>query len=66
MFRVKKRDGSVVDFNLEKIRVAIINAFNATEKPYNDDVIDMLALKVNADFTPKIKGGVIDVEDIQD
>ena len=66
MYRVKKRDGSVVDFNLEKIRVAIINAFNATEKPYNDDVIDMLALKVTADFTPKIKGGVVDVEDIQD
>lgn len=66
MFQVVKRDGQVADFNISKIANAIKAAFNAKEKQYNDNIIDFLALKVTADFEPKIKNGKIHVEDIQD
>jgi ribonucleoside-triphosphate reductase len=66
MYQVLKRDGKVVDFNLEKISAAITLAFDAQEKNYTPNIIDFLALKVTANFEPKIKDGLISVEDIQD
>ncbi len=66
MYQVIKRDGKVVDFDISKISHAIVLAFDACEKQYNQDVIDFLALKVTADFEPKIKNGKVAVEDIQD
>ncbi len=66
MYQVVKRDGKVADFSLEKISEAIKLAFEAQEKQYHPSVIDFLALKVTADFEPKIKEGLIAVEDIQD
>ena len=66
MYRVVKRDNSVAEFDIKKISEAIIKSFEATEKQYNNSVIDLLALKVTADFEPKIKDGLIAVEDIQD
>ena len=66
MYTVKKRDGKVVDFDLKKISDAITLAFEAQEKQYNTNIIDFLALKVTADFEPKIKNHHIAVEDIQD
>ncbi|WP_346662311.1 ribonucleoside triphosphate reductase [uncultured Merdimonas sp.] len=66
MYQVMKRDGQVAKFDLSKISVAIEKAFRAQEKEYNQDIIDLLALKVTADFEPKIKEGLIQVEDIQD
>lgn len=66
MYQVKKRDGKIAEFNLAKIGEAIRKAFEAQEKNYNQDIIDMLALKVTAVFEPKIKDGLISVEDIQD
>ena len=66
MYQVLKRDGKVVDFTLEKISEAIKLAFEAQEKNYHPSVIDLLALKVTAEFEPKIKEGLIAVEDIQD
>ncbi len=66
MFKVKKRDGEVAQFNLKKIDEAISKAFVATEKQYNDEIIDLLALRVTADFQEHIQDNVIDVEDIQD
>ena len=66
MYRVQKRDGSIVDFDLSKIRDAIEKAFIAQNKNYEGSVIDFLALKVTADFEPKIKEGLIQVESIQD
>ena len=66
MYQVLKRDGKVSDFNLAKINDAIKLAFEAQEKQYHPSVIDFLALKVTADFEPKIKEGLIAVEDIQD
>ena len=66
MYTVLKRDGKIVDFDLKKISDAITLAFDAQEKEYNTNIIDFLALKVTADFEPKIKDHNIAVEDIQD
>ena len=66
MYSVQKRDGKIVEFSISKISDAIKKAFEAEKKDYNQDVIDFLALKVTADFSSKIKDGVVAVEDIQD
>ena len=66
MYQVIKRDGKVVDFDISKIGNAIKKAFEATNTDYNEDIIDFLALKVSADYLPKVKDGKIAVEDIQD
>ncbi|MBQ8794416.1 MAG: ribonucleoside triphosphate reductase, partial [Clostridia bacterium] len=66
MYNVVKRDGKLVNFDIQKIGDAIKQAFDACQKAYNQDVIDFLALKVTADFTDKIEDGKITVENIQD
>ena len=66
MYQVTKRDGKITDFHLKKIVAAITKAFEAQEKAIHPDIIDMLALKVTADFEPKIQENLIRVEDIQD
>ena len=66
MYQVIKRNDKAVAFDLNKISAAIRKAFDAQETPYDDTVIDFLALKVTADFAPKIKDNKIAVEDIQD
>ena len=66
MFQVVKRDGEIADFQMPKITAAIHKAFDAKEKNYSDDMIDLLGLRVTADFQDKIKENQITVEDIQD
>ncbi len=66
MYQVIKRDGTTSDFTLTKISDAIMKAFVATEMEYSNDVIDLLALRVTADFQSKVKDGAIHVEDVQD
>ncbi len=66
MYQVVKRDGSTADFNITKIGEAIKKAFESQEKQYHPSTIDFLALKVTADFEPKIENGLVAVEDIQD
>ena len=66
MYRVIKRDGKIVDFDIARISAAIVKAFDATDSQYNTNIIDFLSLKVTADFQPKIKDKLIAVEDIQD
>lgn len=66
MYQIIKRDGKIVDFDINKIAEAMKKAFEATETEYTDNIIDFLALKVSADFLPKIKDGYVAVEDIQD
>ena len=66
MYQVTKRDGSVAEFNINKISAAITKAFEALDKQYHPSVMDMLALRTTADFEAKIKDGVVAVEDIQD
>ena len=66
MFQVIQRDGSKADFTLTKINDAIMKAFTATQMSYNNDIIDLLALRVTADFQKKVENDEIHVEDIQD
>ncbi len=66
MLQVRKRDGSVKEFSIGKIQSAIEKAFLAEHKYYNQDIINMLALRVTADFNSKVKNDIVDVEDIQD
>ncbi len=66
MYNVVKRDGKIASFDLKKIAEAITLAFDACNKQYNADIIDFLALKVTAEFEPKIEDQAISVENIQD
>ncbi len=66
MLTVIKRDGKEMEFTLTRINDAIMKAFEATEVSYNNDVVDLLALRVTADFQSKVKENKIHVEDVQD
>ena len=66
MYQVIKRDGKIVDFDISKISAVITKAFEAQQMPIHPNVIDFLALKVTADFAPKIREDLIAVEAIQD
>ncbi len=66
MYQVVKRDGKVTEFEISKISKAITKAFEALDKQYHPSVIDMLALRVTAEYEPMIRDGKITVESIQD
>ena len=66
MFSVIKRDGSDAVFCLDKIAGAVIKAFDATQMQYDQDIIDLLALRVTADIQSKVKEGRVHVEDVQE
>ncbi|MBO2517301.1 MAG: ribonucleoside triphosphate reductase, partial [Clostridiales bacterium] len=66
MYKVVKRDGTITDFDINKISKAITKAFEALNKQYHPSVMDMLALRVTATFEPQIKDDLIAVEAIQD
>ncbi len=66
MYQVIKRDGKKTDFDISKISQAIRKAFDAVNKQYNNDIIDLIALRVTSDFSGKVKDGLVAVEDIQD
>ncbi len=64
--QVIKRNGEKADFTLVKINDVIMKAFTATQMNYTNDIIDLLALRVTADFQDRVKEDAIHVEDIQD
>jgi anaerobic ribonucleoside-triphosphate reductase len=66
MYKVRKRDGKVVNFDINKISNVMIKAFDAEGTNYDQNIIDFMALKVTADFESKVKDNIISVEDIQD
>ncbi len=66
MYQVVKRDGKVVEFDINKISSAVKMAFEALEKEYHSSVIELISLRVASDFAGKVKNGLITVEDIQD
>lgn len=66
MFDIIRRDGSVVPFKMEKIKEAIRKAFVATEKLYTEDILDILALRVTAEFQKDIMDGKVTIEKVQD
>ena len=65
MFQVVKRDGELDEFKMGKITAAIDKAFDAKGKNYSPDMIDLLGLRVTADFQEKIENNRISVEDIR-
>ena len=66
MLSIRKRDGSLQEFELGKIQKAIEKAFMAEHKFYNDDIINMLSLRATATMNSKIRNDVVDIEDVQD
>lgn len=66
MIQVIKRDGKEVDFHLSKIKDALRKAFDAQDKFYTEDVLDLLVLRVTSNFQEKVKESKITVEDVQD
>ena len=66
MISVIKRDGEIADFSLIKITEAIKKAFKATGKEFNNEILELLSLRVTADFQGKMSEGKISVEEIQD
>ena len=66
MYKVRKRDGKIVPFDIEKIKVAMMKAFDSVDVNCDENIIDFMALKVTSDFQDKIKDNIIDIESIQD
>ena len=66
MLKVRKRDESIVEFDLTRIEKAIERAFVAEHKEADKNIIELLALRVTAEFNKKVNNGIVDVEDIQD
>lgn len=66
MITVKKRDGSYVDYRIQKIQDAMRKAFVSTQTPVSDDVLELLALRATADAGKHANDGVLEVEAIQD
>ena len=57
MYQVTKRDGTAAQFEIGKISAAITKAFQALDKQFHPTVIDLLALRVTADYQDKIQDG---------
>ena len=66
MINVIKRDGEEAEFSLVKITEAIKKAFKATGKDFNNEILELLSLRVTADFQDKMHNGTVSVEQIQD
>ena len=66
MYKVIKRDGSRVLFDISKITKAITQAFKSVNRKYDESQINLLGLSVTSRFDSKIKDDAISVEDIQD
>ena len=58
MYKVIKRDGKEVDFNVNKISNAIGKAFAAVGRDFHPSVVELLALRTCADFETKVKDGL--------
>ncbi len=66
MCDVIKRDGTRAQFDIQKIIRVMELAFKAEKKTVFPDVLELMALRVTADFQPKVRDNTIQVEDIQD
>jgi ribonucleoside-triphosphate reductase len=53
MLNVKKRNGEIVAFDITKIEKAIEQAFKSVKREYSKDMLELLALRVTANFTEK-------------
>ena len=65
-FKVIKRDGHEVDFQIKKISIAMKKAFDANEVLIDDSVLELLSLRVVAELSKDLKKPIVSVEEIQD
>lgn len=65
MIQVINTDGKITDFTLTKISDTIMRAFLAADM-HDDDMADLLALRVTADFQERITNDNIHTKDIKD
>ncbi len=63
MLRVEKRNGSIVDFENDKIEIAIIKAMRETEKGEDEKLAKRIAEEISASFADE---EVVHIEQIQD
>ncbi len=63
---IKKRDGKIAEFQIDKIQKAIQKAFEATESAYNEDILQLLALRAVSKSQSQITDNIIDIEKLQD
>ncbi len=63
---IKKRDGSIVPFNKDKVTNAIFKAFKAAGLPYFDKAEEVAEAVISRMSTHKFKNGMPGVEEIQD
>lgn len=63
---VEKRDGKTVGFEIDKIRIAMEKAFAAQDTKMDDSVMELLAIRVVAQFESDMEENKISVEKIQD
>ncbi|MFP4460735.1 MAG: ribonucleoside triphosphate reductase [Thermotogota bacterium] len=66
MLGIRKRDGKIAEFQINKIQKAIQKAFNATESAYNEDILQLLALRAVSKSQSQITDNIIDIEKLQD
>jgi len=66
MYQIVKRSRDIVEFNRNKITVAMNKAFESANREVHPDVLDWLTAKVIADAENKVHKGCLHVEDIQD
>lgn len=66
MLQIIKRNGETAAFDLTRINDAIMKAFRATDVVFTNDIVDLLSLRVTADFQEKVKEGQVHIEDVQD
>ena len=66
MFKIIKRDGREQDFDLKRVKDAIKSAFVASESFFTEDILDLVSIRVTANFQEKINDGKIALEDVQD
>ena len=63
MLRVEKRNGNIVDFENEKIEIAIMKAMRETEKGEDEELAKEIAQLVREEFKDL---EVVHIEQIQD
>ena len=66
MYKIKKRSGDIVPFELGKIKGAITRTFESIDRPYQDSIVEKLAMTSVANAEKKIQNNILSVEDIQD
>lgn len=66
MYKVKKRSGEIVDFNLNNIQSVLYKTFKGKEVVYTEEIIKLLSLQSVSKLTFGSAGPIVTVEDIQD